>query len=1232
MASFVDEAVWAAQDWKWDAHNLTATPADAPQGGKAARKGGDAATTKQGCQVDGCSMAVGNGKDYHSRYKICEFHLKAHVVQKNGSPHRFCQQCGKFQPLEDFDGDKRSCRARLDKHNARRRRQREMAHMLKKTGTIDEKLLIEKYGLSEEQLAPKLARLAKQGFAIKKSVSGTADGSEREGSVKEKGGAATSSGTASVQAGTKEAGTTTAPGLSSGGLMAMSHGGTAAAAMAAAQFEADQQAQMAALMQQLAVQQQLQEAQLAAAAMQAQAQAAAKAQAQAAAQGLLGGGHMLMSGSRAPQAAPAPVGAAGMNLLLDDEFLDEVFNHPILEGLGAVQGMGGQSAADFLQLDAASAMDLDDMAQLDKLTNELLGARAMGPPPAGAMLGGPSSTWPAPAPMLAPGMRQTYSINSTPSSSDTLTAAQPLPPYLTAPPMQPSVAAPAYNAPLLGGTPFSGGLQPPPPLPGAMRMPGAGTRVESPASGRSTGTALPLPGMSVLDEALSLLSYDSAQVTYVPEEKLVRFSAKLFNCTPAQLPADLKASLVNMLSCQSMEGYLRPGCVHITVNALIGPQERALLAQSGVRAVVERLVARQPEAFWSQHAMLVQLGDKLVLVREGKVVHVLATAHSSLFPRVAALRPLVAEPDAEGAVTVSLWGYNLDNAEDTILARSNGVYVEVERARLEADPAWRGMQRLDLRLTGVAAAGALQLEVMRGGYISGSKAMLVTGDRLLAAEVRTLEAEESSTDLDTLLFQLAACQQLAAGGAGREYTPEDREVLGKSSRRLLAYAVQRKWVAATRTLLAAVAADQPAAEAMAAVDVMCVGTTGMPLLQLAVRSQRLDLVRSLLDWGDAHSYTFAATTPGRRGLTALHLSGLVADGGAIASLLSEKCPDALSGWEGAGAEDGTLPIEFARRTGLGGVVERFIAVKKYEAAVSEGAATSKAAAKTYLCDSAQIGQCNDAECLALGRTKVSELRQRLTKSTDSASSSRNASKSLPDEESEGEDQVAAAKAALKATLAQERAQGTLLRFRNGELEGRYRAWYSAGQVPVDVAFLVVAALSQGAWIFRWSGDSSWLGAAMVALMAINVATMQLAALWPSTYCNWREALCVLSHIVHKLAQVAVTLAPRIGTVYSASYNPTVALLESSSLAQIAMLSFGMRLRFTSHLLVSAFHFAASAAANDQVCAAGFPFLPGGACTALMLSWQALACFAVPCTLLYASEKRSRRIFLQTVSD
>lgn len=59
------------------------------------------------------------------------------MVIKDGREQRFCQQCGKFQPREDFDGEKRSCRARLEKHNARRRRQREMQHLLKKGVKMD---------------------------------------------------------------------------------------------------------------------------------------------------------------------------------------------------------------------------------------------------------------------------------------------------------------------------------------------------------------------------------------------------------------------------------------------------------------------------------------------------------------------------------------------------------------------------------------------------------------------------------------------------------------------------------------------------------------------------------------------------------------------------------------------------------------------------------------------------------------------------------------------------------------------------------------------------------------------------------------------------------------------------------------------------------------------------------------------------------------------------------------
>jgi hypothetical protein len=44
--------------------------------------------------------------------QICEFHLKVPSVLKDGVPQRFCQQCGRFQQLHEFEGTKRSCKAR----------------------------------------------------------------------------------------------------------------------------------------------------------------------------------------------------------------------------------------------------------------------------------------------------------------------------------------------------------------------------------------------------------------------------------------------------------------------------------------------------------------------------------------------------------------------------------------------------------------------------------------------------------------------------------------------------------------------------------------------------------------------------------------------------------------------------------------------------------------------------------------------------------------------------------------------------------------------------------------------------------------------------------------------------------------------------------------------------------------------------------------------------------------
>jgi hypothetical protein len=58
-------------------------------------------------QVDGCSARLSNCKGYYQRYRVCQQHLAAESVFIDGVESRFCQQCGRFQELSEFDDTKR---------------------------------------------------------------------------------------------------------------------------------------------------------------------------------------------------------------------------------------------------------------------------------------------------------------------------------------------------------------------------------------------------------------------------------------------------------------------------------------------------------------------------------------------------------------------------------------------------------------------------------------------------------------------------------------------------------------------------------------------------------------------------------------------------------------------------------------------------------------------------------------------------------------------------------------------------------------------------------------------------------------------------------------------------------------------------------------------------------------------------------------------------------------------
>ncbi|XP_022740659.1 squamosa promoter-binding-like protein 7 isoform X2 [Durio zibethinus] len=74
------------------------------------------------CQVPGCEADISELKGYHRRHRVCLGCANSSTVLIDGETKRYCQQCGKFHLLSDFDEGKRSCRRKLERHNNRRRR------------------------------------------------------------------------------------------------------------------------------------------------------------------------------------------------------------------------------------------------------------------------------------------------------------------------------------------------------------------------------------------------------------------------------------------------------------------------------------------------------------------------------------------------------------------------------------------------------------------------------------------------------------------------------------------------------------------------------------------------------------------------------------------------------------------------------------------------------------------------------------------------------------------------------------------------------------------------------------------------------------------------------------------------------------------------------------------------------------------------------------------------------
>ncbi|KXZ55451.1 hypothetical protein GPECTOR_2g1000 [Gonium pectorale] len=451
-----------------------------------------------------------------------------------------------------------------------------------------------------------------------------------------------------------------------------------------------------------------------------------------------------------------------------------------------------------------------------------------------------------------------------------------------------------------------------PALPAAQAMAGSTADSSSDASGSDQARTYSL--------ARDILAgRNEFSPAFESEHRMVRLSMKLFNKTPADLPADLRNQVTSWLASapSAMEASIRPGCVFLTIQMLVDEVGAAQAAAPGAaESLAEHLLTRTGSPFWHNGMCTLQLASDIVLLRDGKVESGQGRGDGR-FPIVRRLGPLAVV--AGQPATLKMHGQNLDAPGCSVILRWGNKHL---KAHLQALSTHRAIVRLpplpDMN-------GPVWVEVTRGAYLSPAKQLLVARDEALVDEISKLDVRNgplSSETVDVLIQDLALVLQHIAGEAG--VTAQlPHAAIALKARRLLAMACDMGWAAvASAVLPLACARCSCAAEMVAAIHAASVPSSGagaggdargLTLLHRAVRSGSIPLLAGVLAWGDSHGYRWRVDAAGPAGITPLHLSAMMDDARITLLLLDH------SGWPAAfthmRSDGGVTPFHLAFQMG-----------------------------------------------------------------------------------------------------------------------------------------------------------------------------------------------------------------------------------------------------------------------------------------------------------------------------
>eukprot|EP00884_Botryococcus_braunii_P019534 jgi/Botrbrau1/6264/Bobra.0129s0014.3 len=882
------------------------------------------------CQVETCCADLTDLKEYYLRYKICEKCQKLRSIIRDGKRQRFCQLCGRFHNIEAFDGDKRSCRTRLQRHNARRRKQKPDSTSQGPTGSgtmdVDQPLGADDVASSKKkrvnsrvaatrEMAPEVCRSAssqlpgahtfrqpehifrqmqlsqptpswpkledkaeldclggspcEQGAdVVKASSPGTSRPSASWGQGSQQDGRGSTPGRSSPHSQVSE--------LVSKPSMSSSSPGTHLVPEVGG-WPADYT-------------------------MQLRLPAISKHDwaVSAPSPSMINKPHF-MTAEMASMQQPIGGVSAGQKSL---DMLDMIHMPDIVEpdSIFPMRLVDMSRSCDDMHPFAPGVSDCGPTEP--SWGNEIMPMGTAGNDVSGAL---PWSWQPQ------------QHIPQVPHTCPVTPVMHPIPgvdiPFPVAPE---EFSNPAYATLHTLGSPVDLAYD-------TSMCPGSTAWAARPME-----HSLPSSSGDVCSELADAHNLLNASFHVNPIEVRARFSAKISHITPDDLPRNLHQQLVDLMpvTMNGVTGYVRPGCVYLTVAFGVDAADAKTLQASSILQALDHLMSLPHAEFWRLQTAVVQLYNELVLIRGGQVVRTLDLELSSAVnPCLTKVLPVAVKQGTTSILT--LLGRNLDCPDCVIVARSQGQqrYLQrLEESRGAAPADGNAGDSLRVILPPDLPPGGLQIEVACKAYLTDFQVVLILEKQDVIEEIRQLEIDSTCMDeTNSILLDFDRVIELlrvsAAVKAGRyvrlPYKP-NYAILVKLAQRLFVIATRKGWPTVARTVLG-VACMQ----AQSIVDVvrsMHTMSHGLSLLHLAVCSGNPKMVEFVLEWTSSAGLELSAAAPSAGGFTPLHLAALHNDDGKMAVTLTTLCVDGKDAWKVAGKL--LTPFDLAQLAGTADQIQK----------------------------------------------------------------------------------------------------------------------------------------------------------------------------------------------------------------------------------------------------------------------------------------------------------------------